>query len=281
MLKSQPMGFYSASQLIQDARRHGVTVLPVDVAASEWATTLERIEVTGVTAVRLGLHSVKGLGPGSGARIAAARQPAGWRDVADLARRAALGRGELEALAAAGALRQLAGHRFGAAWAAAAIAIRHDLLDAVPIAELPPSLPAPREGQDLVADYASQGFTLGRHPLLLLRQHLDRRYVTAQTMRGLAHHAPVRCVGLVTCRQRPGTAAGVIFLTLEDETGLANVVVQPRLAERQRQALLGARLLGVLGVLQRQGEVVHLLAKRLVDHSPLLGALVVQSRDFC
>ena len=275
MLNAQPMGFYSASQLIQDARRHDVEVLPVDVTASDWGSTLEQ------DAVRLGLHLVKGLGQGAGERVAAARRQTVCRDVADLAARAALDRGELEALAAAGALRHLAGHRFGAAWAAAAVAIRHDLLDQAPVVETEAPLPAPREGQDLVADYASLGFTLGRHPLLLLRDRLDPRYATARELRRMEHQTPARCVGLVTCRQRPGTANGVIFLTIEDETGLANVIVHPHLAERQRHALLNARLLGVLGVLQRQGEVVHLLAKRLVDHSRLLGGLAVHSRDFC
>jgi error-prone DNA polymerase len=275
LLNSQPMGFYSASQLIQDARRHGVEVLPVDVAASDWETVLEG------SAVRLGLHQVARLGLAAGERIAAARRQAAFTDTADLARRAGLERSDLEALAAAGALAALAGHRFKAAWASAAVPVRHDLLEGTAIAETETALAPPTEGQDLVADYASLGFSLGRHPLSLLRGRLDPRYVTARQLRTRDHQAPTRCVGLVTCRQRPGTASGVIFLTLEDETGLANVIVHPRLAELQRQELLGARLLGVLGVLQRQGEVVHLLAKRLVDHTALLGRLPTASRDFC
>jgi error-prone DNA polymerase len=273
MLNAQPMGFYSASQLVQDARRHGVEVLPPDVMASEWETTLVG------DAVRLGQHMVKGLGQAAGERVAAARGQ--FVDVADLARLAALERGDLEALAAGGALKRLAGHRFGAAWDAAAVSIRHDLLEAAPVAEAPAALPAPTEGADLVADYASLGLTLGRHPMMLIRSHLDRRYATADFLRRMAHNAPARCVGLVTCRQRPGTASGVIFLTLEDETGLANIIVHPRLAERQREELLGAGLLGVLGVLQREGEVVHLVARRLVDHSRLLGRLAISSRNFC
>ena len=279
LLNSQPMGFYSPSQLVQDARRHGVEVLPPDVTASDWETTLEG------AMVRLGLHMIKGLDQAAGERIAAARRAtpfaAPFEDVADLAKRATLDRGDLESLAAGGALKPLAGHRFGAAWEASAVAIRRDLLDAVPVAEAPAALPAPTEGADLVADYASLGLTLGRHPLTLLRNRLDRRYATADFLRTMVHNQPARCVGLVTCRQRPGTAGGVIFVTIEDETGLANVIVQPKLVERQREELLGARLLGVLGVLQRQGEVVHLLAKRLVDHSQLLGSLVVPGRDFC
>jgi error-prone DNA polymerase len=277
LLNSQPMGFYSASQLVQDARRHGVEVLPPDVTASAWETTL----AGGVAneAVRLGLHMVKGLGQAAGERVAVLRGRCA--SVADLARLAQLDRSDLEALAAGGALQSLAGHRFGAAWAAAAVSIRRDLLDAAPVAEAAPVLPVPTEGADLVADYASLGLTLGRHPMALLRSHLDRRYATADFLRRLTHNAPARCVGLVTCRQRPGTASGVIFLTLEDETGLANVIVHPGLVERQRHEVLNAGLLGVLGVLQREGEVVHLLAKRLVDHSEWLGRLRVGSRDFC
>jgi len=275
MLNSLPMGFYSASQLVQDARRHGVEVLPADVMASRWETTLEGDDV------RLGLHRIKSLGQAAGERIAAARHAMPLIDVADLAKRAALDRGDLETLAAGGALKRLAGHRFGAAWEAAAVSIRRDLLDAVPIAEMQAALPTPTEGQDLVADYASLGLTLGRHPLTLIRRHLDSRYASADALRNMAHNQPARCAGLVTCRQRPGTASGVIFITLEDETGMANVIVHPNLAERQREELLGARLLGVLGVLQREGEVVHLIARRLLDHSSLLGRLETHSRDFC
>lgn len=275
LLNSQPMGFYPASQLVQDARRHGVAVLPPDVAASEWRSTLEG------EAVRLGLDRVARLGEAAGRRIAGARASGAFRDLADLAARAGLTRADLEALAAADALRGLAGHRHEAAWAAAAVPVQRDLFAGLAVAEAPVALAAPGEGQNLVADYASLGLTLGRHPLALLRDHLDRRYARSDLLRGLGHRQPARCVGLVTCRQRPGTASGVIFLTLEDEAGLANVIVHPKLAERQRDILLGAQLLGVLGVLQREGGVVHLVAKRLVDHSRLLGALVVASRDFC
>jgi error-prone DNA polymerase len=276
LLNSQPMGFYSASQLVQDARRHGVEVLSVDVTASGWESTPEG------DAVRLGLHRVKGLGQGAGERIAAARGEAPFRDLVDLAQRARLDRGDLDDLAAAGALAMLSGHRREAAWEAAAVPFQRDLFLGVPTVEATPQLAPPREGEEIVADYARLGLTLGRHPLTLLRSRLAAlRYVDATALRGLEHNRPARCAGLVTCRQRPGTASGVIFLTLEDETGLANVIVHAKLAERQREELLGSRLLGVLGVLQREGEVVHLIAKRLVDHSELLGRLAVESRDFC
>ncbi|MDD5249027.1 MAG: error-prone DNA polymerase [Rhodocyclaceae bacterium] len=276
LLNAQPMGFYPASQLVQDARRHGVEVRAADVTASDWETTLES------AAVRLGLHRVRSLGRDAGERIAAARRVAPFAHVADLVRRAELGRGDLDALAAGGALAGLAGHRRNAAWAAAAVPVQRDLLFDAPAVEEALSLPPPAEGEDLVADYAHLGLTLGRHPLALLRGHLDRwRYATASGLRELEHNRPARAAGIVTCRQRPGTANGVIFLTLEDETGLANVIVHARLAARQRRELLGARLLGVLGVLSREGEVVHLIAKRLMDHTELLGRLPTASRDFC
>ena len=275
LLNAQPMGFYSASQLVQDARRHGVEVRSPDVQHSGWETVLEG---EACSIVRLGLHRIDGLGAEVGARIAAARP---FRDVADLARRASLNRDDLDVLAAAGALAALAGHRREAAWAVAAVPVQRDLLFEAPAQETPTPLPAPREGEDIVADYATLRLTLGRHPLSLLRGLLERRrYVTALALRAISHNCPVRCAGIVTGRQRPGTATGVIFLTLEDETGLTNVIVHPKLVERQRRELLGSRLLGVLGVLQREGEVVHLVAKRLVDHTPLLGSLPTSSRDF-
>ncbi len=275
LLNAQPMGFYSAAQLVQDARRHGVEVHPPDVQRSAWETALEE---DAPSSVRLGLCQIKGLDAEAGARIAAARP---FRDAADLARRAGLDRNALDALAAAGALAALAGHRRQAAWAVAAVPVQRDLLLEAPAHEEAVSLPPPGEGDDIVADYAALRLTLGRHPLALLRAALaQRRYVSASTLRGANHNAPARCAGLVTHRQRPGSATGVVFLTLEDETGLVNVIVHPRLVERQRRELLGARLLGVLGVLQREGEVLHLIARRLVDHTPLLGSLPTRSRDF-
>ena len=273
LLNAQPMGFYSASQLVQDARRHHIEVRPPDVQHSDWQATVEER-----SAVRLGLRQISGLGPDAGQRIAAARP---FSDVADLARRADLARDDLDQLAAAGALTALAGHRRQAAWAAAAVPLQHDLLRDAATDGTTIALPTPSEGENLVADYASLHLTLGRHPLSLLRQRLEaRRYVTAAMLRTYDDRRIARCAGIVTGRQRPGTASGVVFLTLEDETGLANVIVRPELAERQRCALLSAKLLGVFGVLQREGEVVHLIAKRLVDHSDLLGRLPTSSRDF-
>jgi error-prone DNA polymerase len=266
LLNSQPMGFYAPAQLVQDARRHGVEVRPPDVNLSDWDCTLED------GALRLGLRMVSGLAEAEGRRIAAGKP---YSLVTDLK----LNKRDLRCLAAAGALQSTAGHRRLAHWAAAG-AERRAPLDA-PALERLPELPAPREGEDIVADYASLGLTLGRHPLALLRNHLkQRRLITAQELTALRHGSTARVAGLVTCRQRPDTASGVIFVTLEDETGNVNVVVWRKLSERQKVELLGARLLGVQGVIERDGDVVHLVARRLLDYSALLGPLAASSRDF-
>jgi error-prone DNA polymerase len=266
LLNSQPMGFYQPAQLVQDARRHGVEVRPPDVNLSEWDCTLED------GALRLGLRMVGGLSAATGKGIAAGKPHC---SVADLR----LTRKDLRCLAAAGALQSLAGHRRLAHWAAAG-AERRAPLD-IAATERQPGLLPPSEGQDIVADYASLGLTLGRHPLALLRGHLKKlQIIEAQALQPLHSGSRARVAGLVTCRQRPDTASGVIFVTLEDETGCMNVVVWRRLIERQRRELLGARLLGVHGVIERDGDVVHLIAHRLFDHSALLGPLATSSRDF-
>ena len=266
LLNSQPMGFYAPAQLVQDARRHGVEVLPPEVNASDWDCTLEG------GGLRLGLRMVSGLAETAGRRIASGKPYMSLHELK-------LNRKDLRALAAAGALRSIAGHRRTAHWAAAG-AVRRPVLD-VPRNEILPALRAPSEGQDIVADYASLGLTLGRHPLALLRSRLRRlRLGDSKAIRTLPHGAAARTAGLVTCRQRPDTASGVIFVTLEDEHGNVNVVVWSSLVERQRRELLGARLLGVHGTIERDGGVVHLVAKRLVDYSELLGPLETESRDF-
>jgi error-prone DNA polymerase len=276
LLNSQPMGFYAPAQLVQDARRHGVDVLPVTVQDSQ----RDAFPVS-VATVRLGFCSVAGLSRAAVEALLAARQRQAFASVADLAARARLARHDLDALAAAGALAALAGHRRQAAWAAAGAAVQLDLLDQAASPEAPPELAAPSEGDDLVADYASTGLTLGRHPLALLRPRLAaQRFICAGDLQHAADRQLARVAGIVTCRQRPGTASGIVFVTLEDETGFANIVVHAKLVERQRRELLGARLLGVFGQVQREGAVVHLVAKRLVDLSPLLGRLPTASRDF-
>lgn len=276
LLNSQPMGFYSPSMLIQDARRHGVDVLPPDAAASDWDSTLER-----AGAVRLGLREIGGFAQAVAERIATARRNSPFRNVADLAARAGLQRRDLDQLAAADALRSLAGHRRQAAWAATAAVVQGDLFDGIAPAEPQIALLPPTEGENLVADYQHLGLTLRAHPLTLLRTRLaGRRFIPAAELKRSGNRALVRTAGIVVGRQRPGTATGIVFVTLEDESGLTNVVIHPRLVDRQRRELLGASLLGVFGQLQVEGEVVHLVAKRLVDLSAWLGRLETFSRDF-
>jgi error-prone DNA polymerase len=395
LLNSQPMGFYAPAQLVQDARRHGVEVRPVDVAASAWDCTLEpptgppsvgpfpdapsstvraersgarerglssiarpllvarssvaRVELSGTRgggqveagvrvkaadglevgggveaggegggagagcaavpdyaalppgygpgcaaapdyaalppgygpAIRLGLRMVKGLCRDGAGRLVAARAAAPFRDVDDLARRARLDRRDLEGLAAAGALEGIAGDRHQARWAALGVAEPAPLFADASLPESRPALPAPTEAEDLLADYAALGLSLGRHPLALLRPQLRRRHLaSAAEVGGLAHGERVRTAGLVVNRQRPGTASGVTFVTLEDETGHVNLVVWSRVAERQRRALLASRLLAVAGRVEREGAVVHVVVRRLEDLSGLIGDLRAHSRDF-
>jgi len=214
-------------------------------------------------------------------RLVAVRAQAPFRDVDDLAQRAALNRRDLDALAHAGALAGLAGHRHRARWAVAGVEPSLPLFEEVSNTEAVPLLRAPTEGQDIVADYASVGLTLRRHPLALLRKRLDRmRMHSSAQLRQLTHGARAHIAGIVVGRQHPGTANGVIFVTLEDETGHTNVIVWKSLVERQRRELLHARLLGVVGEVQREGDVLHVVAHQLEDHSALLGRLVTRSRDF-
>ncbi len=276
LLNSQPMGFYSASQLVQDARRHKVEVWPVDVRSSDWDCVLEN-----QTTVRLGLRIVSSLSRVGADRVVALRTQVPFRDIDDLAHRAQLKQRDLDALAHAGALVGLAGHRHRARWAVAGVEPSLPLLDDAPIAEALPLLRPPTEGQDIVADYHSLGLTLRRHPLALLRQRLERlHFVSSTEVRALTHGESVRIAGIVIGRQRPGSAKGTVFVTLEDENGPINVIVWKSLVDQQRCELLHAQLLGVIGEVQRAGEVLHVLARRLEDHSALLGQLVTRSRDF-
>jgi error-prone DNA polymerase len=224
---------------------------------------------------------VRGLPEAAAKRIVEARAREPLESVDDLAHRAALERRDLKCLAAAGALEPIAGHRRQAHWSVAGAATGRHILSGAPVAETRPVLPPPGEGETLLADYASTGLTLGRHPLALLRPRLSRmRFATADELKRMPGGTPARAAGIVTGRQRPGTASGTVFVTLEDETGYVNVIVWPRLVEVQRRELLGSRLMGVEGTLEREGEVMHLVAKRLSDHSDLIGSLQVDSRDF-
>jgi len=282
LLNSQPMGFYAPAQLVADARRHRVEVRDVDVTVSEWDCTLERIaDERADPALRLGLRMVAGMKEASALRLVAARAERPFAHVADLAHRAQLDRRDLTVLAAAGALARLAGHRHDAVWEVAGVEKLPPILAGTVFTEPPPALPAPTEGQDIVADYRTLGLTLRRHPLALLRGRLQgKRLVTAAEIARTPHGRLARTAGIVIGRQRPDTASGVVFVTLEDETGATNVIVWRDLGDRQRRELLGSRLMGVYGRVEREGDVVHLIAGRLVDLSEMLGGLPTRSRDF-
>jgi error-prone DNA polymerase len=280
LVNSQPMGFYAPAQLVRDARTNGVEVRPVDLTRSEWDCTLERRD-DGKPALRLGLRVVKSLSKEGGTRLLTARAQRAFNSIADLAERAALDRGDLEALAAADALSRMVGHRHRAVWQVSGVERALPLLPATTVVEEgTPMLRAPREGQNILADYGSTGLTLRRHPLALLRDKLQRQgIVSAQELWDLPDGKAVRTAGLVITRQRPGTG-NVTFITLEDETGYVNLIVWNRIAVEQRAPLLESRLLEVQGKLQREGDVQHVIAARLTNLSSLLGDLVVASRNF-
>ncbi len=286
LLNSQPMGFYPPAQLVQDAKRHGVTVRPIDVTASNWDASLEPLPdeppPEGRPAVRLGMSLVAGLGREAALRIEAARQQGPFASVDDLARRARLERRDLEALAAANAFATLAGNRRDALWQAVAAAPSRDLLAMAPIDEpVRPELGAPSEADDIVADYRTIGLTLNRHPVALLREQLrTRRLASAQELAQHRNRRLARACGIVTARQMPSTAKGTLFVTLEDETGSVNIIVRRELLERQRREILDSRLLAVYGVWQSENEVRHLIAQYLEDLTPLLGSLRTSSREF-
>ncbi len=281
LLNSQPMGFYSPSQLVQDAQRHGVQVRPVDVSISDWEATLEPMPGK-APAVRLGMNQVSGLSQQAGWRIEEARAVRPFASLQDLALRAQLDAGDLQALAAANALVSLAGHRREALWHAVEAVPGKGLLKAADHDATEIRLPAASEAEQIIADYRSLGLTLGRHPLALLRKHLHaRRFLPASTLSTFAQGQFARACGIVTVRQRPATAKGTMFVTLEDESGVINVIIWPALVEQQRRELLQASLLGVYGIWQTENNVQHLIAKRLLDLSPLLGSLTTASRDFC
>jgi len=320
LLNAQPMGFYPASTLVQDAQRHGVRVLPVDVLHSQWDNTLEGGEVGGAQpAVRLGFRQIVGLGEAAARRIVTARlgqmgqegtgrtemivermaqkgtvpekawpqkvAPGalrmGFRDVADLCHRAQLDEREASLLADVGALEGLAGHRHAAHWAVAGVEEPAPLWGDT-VTETPVSLPVPTVVQDLVADYRTQGFSLDTHPMALLRPALRaRRCADSRTLQRCPHGRSVRAAGLVTMRQRPATASGVTFVTLEDEGGTVNVVVWEDVAMRFRKVLVGSRLLAIDGRWEVVDGVQHLIARRLHDLSGLLGQLVTGgARDY-
>jgi len=281
LLNSQPMGFYSPSQLVQDGRRHNLTVLPPDVNHSHWNHTLE----TPNRHLRLGLRLIQGLSASGAERLNNKRPAGGYQSAAELRRLADLNQRDMELLAGANAMPAFTTNRHQAYWQL----LEHEQPAELFAREAPASyqpahcaqLPEPTEGQNVLADYASQGLTLQRHPLALLREQGHLKFcLSAEQLRTTKAGIPVQVAGLVTGRQRPGSASGVTFVTLEDETGNVNVVVWLETARRQRKPLITARLLHVKGVLEREGDIVHVMAGRLSDLSHLIQTLPVNSRDF-
>ena len=280
LLNSQPMGFYSASQLTQDLRRHGGDVREVGVNDSHWDSSLETRD-NSPPALRLGLRQIKGLSEEAGRCIEEKRSTRAYGSVQELLERTGIKRRDLDALAASGALASLEGHRHKARWMVAGVEEPTRLFPSFDRYEAVPMLKRPTEGQDLVADYKSLGLTLERHPMALVRKQLAlHHYVTAAALKTLARGSRIKVAGIVITKQRPGTASGVTFVTLEDESGYTNLIVWKKIAEKQRSVLLNARLMGVEGELQIEGKVIHVIARRLIDHSEMLGELLVRSRNF-
>ncbi|WP_273021801.1 error-prone DNA polymerase [Rheinheimera sp.] len=277
LLNSYPMGFYSPSQLLQDIRRHGVTVLPVCINASDWDFTLQQGK-----AIRLGLRQVKGLSEAGALQLVKLRPAAGYRHIQQL-RQLGLSRSDLQALASANALSSISGDRYNSRWQLQDTQYSLPLFSAgSEVAESTSAyLLPPGPVQNVLEDYAATGLSLLQHPVALLRQAGKLvRSVPAAELGKVWHKSPVRVSGLVTLRQRPGTAAGVTFMSLEDETGTTNVLVWLATAQAQQKSFLTARILQVDGILEREGEVTHVIAGKLVDLSALLAELSTSSRDF-
>ena len=285
LLNSQPMGFYSPSQLIQDARRHGVQVLPVDINHSDYENTLVLSE-TGVRGIRLGFLFVNKLNTRDAQQIPIARGNSPFTSLKDLARRTSLSDAALESLASADVLRTLAGDRFQARWQASALMPHSPLLDESDPAGDELLMPGPSLEQNVLDDYASVGLTLRTHPMAILRQEFPfnkcKRFADLVSLR---HKGFVRIAGIVTGRQRPGTASGVLFMSLEDETGTSNVVIWNSTQQRFRSEILTGKLLIVKGTVEILTEgvnvpIVHVIAGHIQNVTDRLHNLASSSRDF-
>ncbi len=308
IMNSLPMGFYSASDLVADARRHDVSVLEVDINLSMRDHTLQpdkdkseapqetrRVseesspasqvsqKQTQAFAVQLGLRLIRNLSRGAIDRITEQRELSGpFQSIPDLVNRTRLNTRDQQALAASGALKSISGDRHRAHWDLLGVEQLPGLLSNASSEDIPQQLSLISEGEDIVADYQSVGFTLGRHPLALLRKQLASKRIltTKQWLQSVDDGKFARLAGLVKVRQRPGSAKGVMFMTTEDETGLANIIIWQNVSERCRQAVIGSRLVVISGTTQREGEVVHLVARHVEDNSWMLGDLTTRSRDF-
>lgn len=280
LLNSQPMGFYSPSQIVQDTKRHRIGVLPVDVRYSEWHCTLEP-DSHGQWAIRLGFRQIRGFQQAVANEISRVRGRQSFIDIADLCARADLDKRHQVLLADAAALRGLTGHRHRAQWSIAGVEQQLPLFGNTSPAEQSVVLPVPTQAESTLADYAHVGLTLGPHPLQQIRSRLRAaRCMDGKQLACRPDKSWVRVAGLVTLRQRPDTASGVTFVTLEDEHGMINVIVWRRVAESHRRELMEAQLLGVEGYWQVADGTCHVVAGRLLNLTHLLGGLDARSRDF-
>ncbi len=280
LLNSQPLGFYDPSDLTQDARRHGVQIFPVDINLSEWDHLLVPNE-KGEPAIRLGFRLVARLSATGADKVLAARMRAPFTNAADLVRRSGINQIDQQALAVAGALENISGDRHHAQWDLLGVEQLPKLLEDASAYEPALQLPQPSEGENIVADYMSTGLTLGRHPLALLRKKLgEEGIIDSASWAAVPNGRSARLAGIIKVRQRPGSAKGVLFMTIEDEHGPMNVILWQKVVENYRQIVLGAKMVSVYGVTQREQDVTHLVAKRLEDLSWMLGELTTHSRNF-
>ncbi|MFB0996007.1 MAG: error-prone DNA polymerase, partial [Porticoccaceae bacterium] len=284
IMNSQPMGFYSPSQLVQDAQRHNIGVNPIDINHSFWDHSLEnnldnKLNKLDNPLIRLGFRLIKGLNHKAALSIVNAKRP--FKSLSDLTLRTGLSKANLSLLSSAGALQSITNNRRQAHWQTLAIHSDGPLLEnSMPTLET--QLNPPSESDNIYADYNNTGLTLGRHPMSILREQfpLFRQCKRHSDLAEMGHQRFVRMAGIVTGKQRPGTASGVVFLTLEDETGNSNIVIWKNVQERCRQALLKAQLLMVKGVIETDGAVVHVIAQELTDCSELLYQTNIRSRNF-
>ncbi len=283
ILNAQPMGFYDPSQLVRDARQHGVMVRPIDVNASAWDCALEPLDGERF-AVRLGLRMTRGLAENDGSRLVAARAEAPFTSILELSRRAALHPGALVRLAKADAFRSMGIGRREAAWAIKALrpdklplfeeADRRAAAIRPEINEADVELPGMTGGRQVVEDYRSHGLTLRAHPVSFLREQLGQMGISpCRDLRQARNGSRLSVSGLVLVRQKPGSAKGVMFITLEDETDIANLIVWPSMFDKQRRIILGAQMMVCRGRVQCASGVIHLIAEHLIDQTDLLNSV--------
>jgi error-prone DNA polymerase len=296
LLNSQPMGFYAPAQLVRDARDHGVKILPIDVNHSSWETTLEPVAGGSLCAVRLGLHMVSGLAENEGKRVAKVREESGvpYESPEQLARRASCNHRTMDRLAQADTFASMNTGRRQALWKIGAVEGKLPPLFAATTADLfhepEADLPAATDSQEVVADYLSAGLSLRNHPLTFLRRKLKaKRAITAAELKNTPAKRMVIVAGLVLFRQRPGTAKETMFITLEDETGAVNLIVWKHVHEKHHKAVVHSQLIACWGEVQREGQVLHVVARHVWDWSPMLQgldpdesapAIRLRSRDF-